>query len=401
MRPDTQVAVIGGGPAGARTAELLACRGLDVLLLEAGGPQVENLCSGLLNREGQAALGLRRAGRPIAGLPGGSVVNELPESVQRKPYTPRLEVIDVDHRSQRRYDPGYINMDRPSFDHWLRERAAQAGVRLLFETRVQRITEEKDRVQLKTSAGIVSAGVCIDATGWKALSRKQLASQRPPNRLPKIPHIYAFQGVIEADLPESSMWAVFDSRATSYYGWLVPKGGGRFLLGAGFWPGGAEGRPAAAGWSKLDFVARLLGPAKVSLKVCNDHPEGCPITTMNSVGQLWWGSGRVIAVGEAAGLVSPSSGDGIHFALEHAAAVAAVVGDAMPGYPEGSGSREAIDQSLRYRLRTALRELRFNCLKARVAANPGLRRLAMPLLPVVLRRKVYRLPYGNPPPARL
>src|SRR5688572_29699566 len=54
---DFAVIVIGGGPAGARTAELIARRGASVLLLEAEGPDVDNLCSGLLNAEGQHALG--------------------------------------------------------------------------------------------------------------------------------------------------------------------------------------------------------------------------------------------------------------------------------------------------------------------------------------------------------
>lgn len=401
MRPDIQVAVIGGGPAGARTAELLARRGLAVTLLEAGGPTVENLCSGLLNREGQAALGLARAGRAVKALPEGAVVAELPASVQSQPYTPALEVIDADHRTHCRYDPGYVNMDRPLFDQWLRERAARAGAKLEFETRVQRISESAGAVHLATSKGELSAAICIDATGWKALSRKLLAAQSPAAPPARLPHVYAFQGTVEADIPEGSMWAVFDSQATSYYGWLVPKGNGRFLLGAGFWPGAAEGRVARAGWSKLDFVARLIERSNAKLKPCDGHSEGCPISTMSSASQLWWGRGRVFAVGEAAGLVSPSSGDGIHFALEHAAAVAAELGDGLGGQIEDARLRRMVDMQIRDRLGGALSELRFNCLKARVAANSMLRGLAMPFLPVLLRRPVERLPYHFPAPAQL
>jgi choline dehydrogenase-like flavoprotein len=85
--PDVQVAVVGGGPAGARAAELLARAGAEVLLLESGGPDVENLCSGLLNREGQMALGLNTGGLYIARR--GCRCWYLPQAVRRS-LMPRL-----------------------------------------------------------------------------------------------------------------------------------------------------------------------------------------------------------------------------------------------------------------------------------------------------------------------
>jgi hypothetical protein len=94
--------------------------------------------------------------------------------------------------------------------------------------------------------------ICIDATGWRALSRKLMHAAAGSQVSRAIPHIHAFQGSIESDLPQGSMWAVFDSRETSYYGWLVPKGEGRSAWRRVL--AGASGRvEPRAGWPSLSL----------------------------------------------------------------------------------------------------------------------------------------------------
>jgi geranylgeranyl reductase len=379
--------VIGGGPAGARSAELLARGGAGVLLLEAEGPDVDNLCSGLLNAEGQHALGC-----------------DLPAYVRRSPFNPPLEYHDVDNRLRLGYAPGYWNMDRPLFDAWLRERAADAGATVRYHVRVSRI-EAGALPIVHTSDGPIRCQLVVDASGWRALSRRQLGRDRG-----KAPHVHAFQGIVSSELPEDAMWAVFRSAVTPYYGWLVPKGDGEFLLGAGF-PAGAEqtrredaaGRPESAaaggdrGWGKLQYLVEHLEGQGAGVRLQGDKPRGCPITTIESVGQLWWGAGNIIAVGEAAGLVSPSSGDGIHFALDHAARLAAAFGECGV-HGVAPLSREALERmhvGIRRGLATSLAELRFNCIKSRIAAHPLPRGVAARLLPLYLRRPVRRLAFAT------
>jgi geranylgeranyl diphosphate/geranylgeranyl-bacteriochlorophyllide a reductase len=376
---DCQVLILGGGPAGARTAELLARGGADVLLLEAEGPNVDNLCSGLLNAEGQAALGCH-----------------LPEHVRREPYTPQLEFHDADNRLRYRYSPGYWNMDRASFDAWLRERAAAAGAAVDYNRRASRIEPRGDHAMALVGGNEIRARVIIDATGWRALARRQLGDTS------KAPHVHAFQGTVTSDLPEGSMWAVFRSAVTPYYGWLVPKGEGRFLLGAGFPQGAGQTRRTGAAaavtdadpWGKLRYLLDYIEGFGAQLTPVDGHPLGCPITTISKVAQLWWGTGPVLPVGEAAGLVSPSSGDGIHFCLEHAAALSGALlrsGTLQNTSPIGEAEHAALTADVKGHLRAALGELRFNCVKAKVAANARTRAVAARLLPVYLRRPVERL----------
>ncbi|MCC7477950.1 FAD-dependent monooxygenase [bacterium] len=383
--PDVQVLVLGGGPAGARAAQRLASAGADVLMLEAEDYGRNKLCSGLLNHEGQVALGC-----------------ELPQSVRREPFEPRLEFHDLDSRLRRRYSPGYWNMDRPAFDAWLCDCAAEAGVRIEYGRRASRIECGPAGPQARVGSDVISARVVLDATGWRALSRKLLA----PPELRSAPVVHAFQGSVHCDLPADSMWALFESDTTQYYGWLVPKGAGSFLLGAGF-PQGAdstrrEGDAALESdpdpWKKLSFVeASVAAAAGEELQHLDAKPLGCPITTITSTQQLWWGRELVFPLGEAAGLVSPSSGDGIHFGLEQANALADALSSS--GLLEGRSSagcsaqdsHQGMLNQVQARLRPALAELRFNCIKAWVAARPGPRRLAAQFMGLYLRRPVEQL----------
>jgi flavin-dependent dehydrogenase len=195
------------------------------------------------------------------------------------------------------------------------------------------------------------------------------------------------------------MWAVFKSNVTPYYGWLVPKGCGRFLLGAGF-PQGADStrregdsaqRTDADPWGKLAYL--LDGIEKLGHKVrfVDAKPEGTPITTITSTAQLWWGCGRLFTVGEAAGMVSPSSGDGIHFGLAHAHALAEELVQAGAFKGAASELYQLVTHKVLRRLTGALSELRFNCFKSRVASKPFIRAIAARLLPLYLRRPVERI----------
>jgi flavin-dependent dehydrogenase len=374
LLPDTEIAVIGGGPAGSMSAGLLARAGFDVRILEAEGPDNDVLCSGLLNPEARLALGV-----------------EPPAHVLRRPFAPALQYHDRDNHLRLSYDPHYLNTSRPAFDAWLRESAEAAGARISYHCRVGRIRHDEQGILLSTTSGELCCRIMLDCTGWRALSRKQSTREAAP-------HVHAFQGTIEADLPPDSMWAVFDSALTDYYAWIVPKGEGRFLAGAGYLRNAAVTRDQAdAPWSKLERLLEYLAELGYEARLLDAKPLGSPITTPTSMRQLWWGERGVLPVGEAAGMVSPSSGDGISFCLQGGIAIAAALSQyrhELTGPVSPALHRRIVWRYLRG-MSPALSELRFNIVKARVAADPGLRSLAVRLLPLLLRRPVRRLGYGR------
>ena len=373
---DTDLLIIGGGPSGARSAALLSAQGYSTVLLEAGDIDNDVLCSGLLNPEAQEALGM-----------------EVPEHVARDPLRPMLEYRDLDSGERLKYDPRYVNTSRPAFDRWLRELAAEAGADLRYETRAGRISHDGRVVNVECrSAGrreSIAARLVLDCSGWRAVSRRQFGNGS------SAPYVHAFQGTVESDLPEGSMWAVFDAKLTDYYAWIVPKGGGKFLLGAGFRPGVDETREQAEDpWEKLGPLIDYIRGIGHSIELLDNKPLGSPITTPEANGQLWWGVPGVLPLGEAAGMVSPSSGDGISFCLQCANAVSDAI--ALRGLPQwtartggGEGWRNFVSD-VRRNLRPALTELRFNAFKAWTASQPAIRHAALRLLPIYLRRPVER-----------
>lgn len=378
---DYPVVILGAGPAGARAAELLARAGVRVLVLEQDAAGREKVCGGLLNRQGQAALG-----------------EEVPASVRRAPFTPKLEYIDLDNRIRLRYDPGYWNLHRGRFDAWLRQRAVAAGATLHCGVRALALSMSDAGARLETTVGAVTAASVIDATGWHGFARRALRG-RSGNSVPKLA---AVQGRLRCDLPPDTMWAVYNTALTPFYGWLIPQGGGEFLLGCGLAPR-HKAAPAPgvrrAAWDVLQPYLRLLEARGAAYTLLDTKPRGCPITWIGNLGQVWWGMGRVFTVGEAAGLVSPSSGGGIHYALEHAAALAqALVDSGAVSAAGGVTATGPLDSRLvlartQARLAPQLARLRLSCIKAWVAARPRLRALSTAILPAYTGARIERLPW--------
>ena len=197
------------------------------------------------------------------------------------------------------------------------------------------------------------------------------------------------------------MWAIYKSAVTPYYGWVVPKGGGQFLIGAGFTRGADSTRSQSVSpWGKLEPFMDYIRSRGFSVEPVDGKPLGSPIACINSMSQLWWGRRGVFTVGEAAGMVSPSSGDGISYCLQGAAALAKVLGvtDLAKLDYSAQGMEDAqhgeIAAAVRGNLRPALSELKFNIAKAWVAARPVLRGLSVRLLPLYLRRNVEAHPWN-------
>lgn len=360
--PAHEVVVIGAGPAGARCAHVLAEAGRDVAILEARpGPQ-QKPCGGLLNRRAQRFI------QQLGGLPAAVRVGANQPALE----FPALEYHDLDNRIRARYAPDYRNIDRRAFDDWLIEQARSAGVQLFSNTRVLRLAPADGRIDLDTSQGQLSARWVIDASGGLGLSRRKLTG-------PAIRQLHAIQGTVELEPAPDAMWSIYSSSYTPFFGWIIPKGQGRFLLGTGLTREGIRRLRDSPGNSPADrnFTWSLLGPLLdylnrrgLNVRTLDDRPRGTPLCCPNGGQQLWWGRSQVLAVGEAAGLASPFSGEGISYALASAEAAA---------FALLSGNGAAMLDSLNARLERRLGRANWQSL---VGATPWLRPWGLWLLPL-------------------
>lgn len=353
------IAIIGAGPAGSTLARLLAAR-YRVLLVDRRRLDLNHElgmlskpCGGLLAPAAQAELARLGLG--------------VPERVLSGPQVFAVRTVDLAANLERLYQRFYINIDREAFDRWLVSLVPPHTERV-FGWSLQQLERDTDAsfLRFRTAQG-GSAGVrarlVIGADGAGSLVRR-LACEHVRG-----PESYvALQARFESLLVEPYYGAVFDQRLTDYYGWTVPKADG-MLVGAAF----RAGSDPVARFDRM--LERLREHALVSGPEVSRH--AARLSRPRSLRDLVPGADGVLLAGEAAGFVSPSSGEGISYALASARALALAL---EPG----------IDGALtRYRLAVAPTAVRVMCKAVKGEAIYG----------TVTRRAIMRSGLGAIQPA--
>jgi flavin-dependent dehydrogenase len=135
----------------------------------------------------------------------------------------------------------------------------------------------------------------------------------------------AIQAAFDLASAEPFYGAVFDSALTDFYCWTIPKGGS--LLVGGAFPQGVDARVR---FDELVTKLRDHG-MRFGREMSRSSAQ---IARPSRPGHLFVGTGRVLLVGEAAGFVSPSSAEGISYALSSAASLAGALEAGIDGAQE-------------------------------------------------------------------
>jgi flavin-dependent dehydrogenase len=304
------VAIIGAGPAGATLGRLIGRR-MRVLLLDKrswqGPAPAGKCCGGLL---------APRAQRMLASL-GLS----LPQGVLDGRQVFAVRAIDVPSGLERLYARNYLNVNRTALERLLLDLVpAEVDLRTGCMFRSAQAVGDGFRVTF-TCGGktfVEHARLVVGADGAGSAVRRQL-----PGRPPGPARYLAVQEWFDAPAEISSFTAIFDPPTTDYYAWAIPKDGG-LLFGAALAPGAdALGRfqrlKAKLGRFGMDLSRPIRREAAMLLRPTSVD-QFCPV------------AGGVALIGEAAAFVSPSSGEGISYALHSAAALAAALAPGIDGF---------------------------------------------------------------------
>jgi geranylgeranyl reductase len=332
--------VAGCGPAGAWALRHLPA-GMRVLAVDGGDPldakHKPKLCGGLLTAQAQDRL------------------PELPPEVRADPFHAVLENHDLDNRLRMRFPVKYANCWRGKLDSWLLRTALDAcvsDVEYRPQACIVSLQVDTNGVSARFDDGRdAKARWLLDCTGSRQLARASLG-------VPLAPFFHSFQAICSVNEPYPHFATVFRAAWTPFFGWRIPKSAQECEIGAAFPPetrGSAQERlaPLFAHFAAMGIDARPI------------EYRGCRLTRPTAMRDIWLGQGQVLACGEAAGLVSPSSGDGISFALASGKAAALAL----------TGAPSSVQQAYRRALAPELAELRRNIVKSRQTANPAMRRL--------------------------
>lgn len=288
------IVIVGGGPAGATFARLIAGE-KNVLLLEKSERKdaARKVCGGLLAPDAQREL--KRQG----------IV--LPDDVFVFPQVDTVLSYDADANLTQSYPRNYKNIDRARFDaHLLSLIPNSVEIRrcVVFKS----YAEEEDGLRLTVYEGprqsTIRTKALVSAEGFGSLVRTQLTGGNDLIR-----KYICIQEWVHAKTPLKHHLAHFSKRVTNYYSWVIPKEN-MLVLGSAL-PQGSSAKPAFQTF-KEDMVSLYeLDPTPLT-------KESHGLVRPKRFRDFVLGSGRVFLIGEAAGLVSPSSGEGISYALQSA-----------------------------------------------------------------------------------
>lgn len=308
------IIIVGAGPAGATLGYELGRRGLAVLILEKEKLPRGKPCAGGITFRAANLLDFD--------------ISAVTEGIA---YGARIMYQLSDECIKRHKEPLIYMVMRSKFDHFLVQKAQEAGAAVIDGVRADQLEITASRVKVVTPEGPFTAEILAGADGAKGMVAKKLGLMRD----------------VELDLGLEAEVSVAEDKLADWdsligldlgqipggYGWVFPK---KDHLSVG-----VEG-PVHLSKRFKPYLERLLQHLG-NYQVTDFKGHLMPMRRRGMAIQR----GNVLLLGDAAGLIHPLSGEGIYYAIKSAQLAAPVIASALrSGTINLKDYQEAVDTQL-------------------------------------------------------
>ena len=263
--------IVGGGPGGLACATLLARQGKEVLVLERNSAIGPKVCAG--------------------GIPSVAQNLDFPEALWEKSFTRQQINSNWQHTVIQNKNPIIRTVDRGRLGRWMAERAVAAGVSIATNTLVLKISEDRVATRGGEEFGY---DFLVGADGSSSLVRRQLG-------IPTEKMGVGINYQIAGDFPEMQ-WHLNTDLFGNGYAWIFPH---QDTASIGVYARRSTSKPGLL----LNSLHQWAAHHNLELK--SRQPQAALI---NSDFRGWRFNNRFL-IGDAAGLASGLTGEGIYSAI--------------------------------------------------------------------------------------
>ncbi|MEM9745130.1 MAG: NAD(P)/FAD-dependent oxidoreductase [Actinomycetota bacterium] len=304
------IAVIGGGPAGAATAIRAAREGANVVVFEKGEHGRDKVCGDGLTPRAVGALDDLKIDMSDAHLIRG--LRMIAGSKRR----------ELDWPATDRFPDHGAVWPRRRLDAALIDAATEAGAEVRFRTEAVPIVEDgrvvgveatrTDDASTGPTTETFRAGLVVVAAGAPGKVARMLGAERVEGETFGLAIRTYAETPRHDDVHLEAMLSLRDQSGTAIpgYGWMFPAGDGTVNIGVG-------ALSTMKGFKKLNLntlidAYRSLVVDEWELGPNLERPRAwrLPMSAQRRHGPGW------VAIGDAAGLVNPMNGEGIDYGLE-------------------------------------------------------------------------------------